>query len=95
MNAAQFSRALGKVNDKYIMEAITYKKEKRSGWLKWGAMVACLCLIVSGVFLLKQTTSSPSEQKRDCEKEDKYAILYQNGIGGRKYATLHRYPDRK
>lgn len=39
--------------------------------------------------------SSPSEQKRDCEKEDKYAILYQNGIGGRKYATLHRYPDRK
>ena len=39
--------------------------------------------------------SSPSEQKRDYEEEEKYAILYQNGIGGRKYATLHRYPDRR
>ena len=58
MNAAQFSHALGKVNDKYIMEAITYKKEKRSGWLKWCAMAACLCLIVSGVLLLKQTTEN-------------------------------------
>ena len=58
MNATQFSHALGKVNDKYIMEAITYKKEKRSGWLKWCAMAACLCLIVSGVLLLKQTTEN-------------------------------------
>lgn len=47
MNAAQFSRALGKVNDKYIMEAITYKKEKRSGWLKWCAMAACFGLILT------------------------------------------------
>lgn len=50
MNAAQFSSALGKVNDKYIMEAVTYecKKKKRSGWLKWGALAACLCLAVAG-----------------------------------------------
>lgn len=31
MNAAQFSSALGKVNDKYIMEAITYERKKKSG----------------------------------------------------------------
>ena len=48
MNAAQFSSALGKVNDKYIMEAITYKHKKKSGWLKWGAMAACFCLVVAG-----------------------------------------------
>lgn len=50
MNAAQFSSALGKVNDKYIMEAVTHecKKKKRSGWLKWGALAACLCLAVAG-----------------------------------------------
>lgn len=48
MNAAQFSHALGKVNDKYIMEAITYERKKKSGWLKWGAMAACLCLIIGG-----------------------------------------------
>lgn len=45
MNAEQFSSALGKVNDKYIMEAITY--EKKSGWLKWGVMAACFGLIVT------------------------------------------------
>ncbi len=45
MNAAQFSSALGKVNDKYIMEAITYERKKKSGWLKWGAMAACIGLI--------------------------------------------------
>ena len=45
MNAEQFSSALGKVNDKYIMEAVTYKRKKKSGWPKWGAVAACLCLI--------------------------------------------------
>lgn len=47
MNATQFSNALGKVNDKYIMEAITYERKKKSGWLKWGALAACFCLIVT------------------------------------------------
>ena len=47
MNAAQFSSALGKVNDKYIMEAITYERKKKSGWLKWGAIAACFALILA------------------------------------------------
>ncbi len=47
MNATQFSHALGKVNDKYIMEAITYERKKKSGWLKWGAMAACFGLILT------------------------------------------------
>lgn len=48
MNAAEFSNALGKVNDKYIMEAATFECRKRAGWLKRGAMVACLCLVIIG-----------------------------------------------
>lgn len=47
MNAIQFSSALGKVNDKYIMEAITYERKKKSVWLKWGTMVACCGLILT------------------------------------------------
>lgn len=47
MNAAQFSHALGKVSDKYIMEAITYERKKKSGWLKWGALAACFGLILT------------------------------------------------
>jgi len=49
MNAIEFSNALGKVNDKYIMEVVTYKRKKKRDWLKWGAMAACLCLIVYGM----------------------------------------------
>jgi len=45
MNAIEFSNALGKVNDKYIMEAVAYERKKKAGWLKWGAMAACLGLI--------------------------------------------------
>lgn len=60
MNAEQFSSALGKVNDKYIMEAVTYERKKKSGWLKWGAMAACFSLIATVAMaalpgLLKET----------------------------------------
>lgn len=46
MNANTFSNALGKVNDKFIMEAVAYQKRHTKTWLKWGAMAACLCLII-------------------------------------------------
>lgn len=51
MNAEQFSNALGKVNDKYIMEAITYKKKKKSDWLKWGTIAACFGLILTAALV--------------------------------------------
>ena len=63
MNAAQFSHALGKVNDKYIMEAITYERKKKSGWLKWGAMAACLCLVagIAVTGILRSHLISPND----------------------------------
>lgn len=50
MNTEQFSSALGKVNDKYIMEAVTYEQsqKKKNIWLKRGAMAACFALILAG-----------------------------------------------
>ena len=45
MNALKFSNVLGKVNNKYIIEAVTYKRKKKTSWMKWGAMAACLCLV--------------------------------------------------
>lgn len=44
MKANNFSNTLGELNEKYVSEAIQYKK--KTGWLKWGAMAACLCLMV-------------------------------------------------
>lgn len=47
MNSKKFSEAMSEIDSKYVDEAIQYQcKNKKKSWLKWGAMVACLCLIV-------------------------------------------------
>ena len=54
MNAKKFSEAMGELDNRYVDEAIDYKrKAKKPGWLKWGAMAACLTLIcVAAISLL-------------------------------------------
>ena len=50
MNAKKFSDAMSELDSKYIDEAINYKKKaKKPRWIKWGAMAACLCLIVVAI----------------------------------------------
>ena len=47
MNSKKFSEAMGELDNKYVDEAINYKKKaKKPGWIKWGAMAACLCFVV-------------------------------------------------
>ena len=54
MNSKKFSEAMSELDSKYIDEALNYKKKARKpGWIKWGAAVACLCLIISGMYLLR------------------------------------------
>lgn len=49
MNKKKFSEAMTEVNDKYYEEAAHYeRKRKKPIWLKWGAVAACLCLVVVG-----------------------------------------------
>ena len=38
--------ALGQVDGKYIEEASPIQQTKRPGWLKWGAMAACLAVVI-------------------------------------------------
>lgn len=54
MNSKKFSEAMGELDNKYVDEAINYKKKaKKPGWIKWGAMAACLTLIcVAAISLL-------------------------------------------
>lgn len=51
MTAKTFSVVLGEINEKYLNEAISYKAKKKNGRLKWGAIAACLCLVVIGAFV--------------------------------------------
>lgn len=47
MNSKKFSEAMSELDSKYIDEALNYKKKARKpGWIKWGTVAACLCLIV-------------------------------------------------
>ena len=47
MNARKFSDAMSELDTKYIDEALDYKKKvKKPILVKWGAMAACLCLII-------------------------------------------------
>lgn len=39
--------AIGEVRDDYIQDADLAPVRKKSGWLKWGAMAACLCLVLA------------------------------------------------
>ena len=60
MNPQFFSQALGNINDKYLTEALNYHKKKNISWLKWGAVAACACLIISlGAFLLANLNRLP------------------------------------
>lgn len=57
MNAKKFSEAMNEIDNKYVDEAIQYKgkkAQKKLVWIKWGAMAACLCLIVIGRVMISQ-----------------------------------------
>ena len=46
MTNEKLYEVLGDINEKYVSEARVYQKAKKPIWVKWGAIVACLCLMV-------------------------------------------------
>jgi len=47
MNSKKFSEVMSELDNKYVDEAIHYKKKaKKPDWIKWGAMAACLAIMV-------------------------------------------------
>ena len=46
MTNEKLYEVLGDINEKHINEARAYHKAKKPGWVKWGAMAACFCLVV-------------------------------------------------
>jgi len=65
MNSKKFTEAMSEINNKYVDEAISYKKKaKKPAWLKWGAMAACLCLVVGlAIPMLNNRTSEPHQEE--------------------------------
>lgn len=46
MTNEKLYEVLGDINEKHVKEAREHHKAKKPVWLKWGAMAACLCLVV-------------------------------------------------
>lgn len=53
MTKEKLYEVLGDINEKHINEARAYHKAKKPGWVKWGAMAACLCLVVAVISVLR------------------------------------------
>ena len=50
MNSKRFSDDMSELDTKYVDEALNYKKKsKKPIWVKWGAVAACLCLVVAAI----------------------------------------------
>ncbi len=51
MNSKDLYNAIGKVDEDILEQSETAKK--KNGWLKWGAIAACLCLAIGAILWLK------------------------------------------
>ena len=47
MSIPKMAKAMGYIDDDLVSGAVEYKRtKKKNSWLKWGAMAACLCLVI-------------------------------------------------
>lgn len=53
MSIPKMAKAMGYIDDDLVSGAVEYKRtKKKNSWVKWGAMAACLCLVVVGAFTI-------------------------------------------
>lgn len=63
MRKEEFCDILGDISEKHIAEARAERKAKKTLWLKWGAVAACLCLVVGlAIPVLNNDTGNISER---------------------------------
>ena len=65
MKREKFCELLGEINENYVKEAETIKKAKKPVWVKWGAMAACLCLVVVGAVLPMTNNDTPMPSQEE------------------------------
>lgn len=91
MNAKKFSDAMSELDTKYVDEALNYKKKagkkkKKQNWTKWGAMAACLCLVIIGAFALPRFIGNDTPDTPPAIEEKRLWVY-----NGRKRCSL--FPD--
>ena len=83
MKEKRLLKALGQVDADYIEEASPAQQTKRIGWLKWGAMAACLAMVIIAGSLIPRIipdTTGPNGGEIVLEVRDlKIYYLSENG----------------
>lgn len=51
--------AIGMINEEAVREAKAYRQSKSRTWAKWGAVAACLCLVVALVHYIGNYNENP------------------------------------
>ena len=51
MKTPKMVEAMSYIDDDLVSGAINCTRKKKSAWLRWGAMAACLCLVITGATL--------------------------------------------
>lgn len=65
MRKEEFFEILGELDGdivkgvKISMKENTNSKVRKPGWVKWGALAACLCLVIGGAFLYQNQKNEP------------------------------------
>ena len=53
MSIPKMAKAMGYIDDDLVSGAVEYKRtKKKNSWLQWGAMAACVCLVVMGALTI-------------------------------------------
>ena len=71
--------AVGGINEEAVRDAKEYKKAKPKAWVKWGAMAACLCLVIGIAIPVLHHKGGPDTQDPYDSPVASAALLYFNG----------------
>lgn len=70
MNSKDLYNAIGKLDDDILEQSETSKKQ--NGWLKWGAVAACLLLVIAGIFYAPYRTTNSEQMISNIDAEETY-----------------------
>ena len=57
MTTPRIAKAMEYIDDDFVSGAVTYTRaKKKNSWMKWGAIAACLCLMIAAFPIIQNLT---------------------------------------
>ena len=87
MKKEKLYETIGDINENYVNEAHMTAKKARSGWLKWGAMAACLAVMLMVATVAMPAMFCNADTPPTVGPEAKYEVGYFYQIDEGDYST--------